>query len=493
VTNRIAAERDAEGAEPEVAARARPEAAPGMGSPAAVLALQRVAGNAAVGVLARRLREYDTWPVIADAYIQARKDREAYSKSGKKGPITYNPTSRNKKNYYGGFDVSYDPDTEELNILLKGVVDFRPGMVMEGNRAVAREGSPKAREEADKINKASKLKADREAAVKKFQWSKGGGPDAGDEATFMRDFESVVGYSWSYEHSLVCTRQYWQDLGAWVNVDVELVEQDATHKPGSPYHVQVVAMKTPPGFNSDGPADVHRAKGKKDAFSNIMTLSADGTGLRPEGLIKKKFSFETGKTKLPAKFEKGLGGFGKQMPNAPKGATAPVSDLTITVQGADPAERQARFAAVTAALKKGGMADSRLVFADGGVGNETSLTIGNGSRQVTAVHESGHMFGLDDEYTGKDDYAPGKKTEHTDFAAKVGETGIVHGSSDNIMSMGATIRRQHYVTFLDALKVVTGMEEWGFGEKQDVEPPQRYAPGHVPFSDELEGVGDGSW
>jgi hypothetical protein len=290
---------------------------------------------------------------------------------------------------------------------------------------------------------------------------------------------------------MVCTRKYWEDLGAWVNVNVELVKMDATHKTGSPYHVTIVVRKVPPGSTGDGPADVHRAAGKKDAFSNILSMSSEGTVERPVGLIKKTFKFEAGKTTLPDKLVKGLPGFGKQMPNAPKDATAPVSDLTVTVQGADATERQARFDEVKKALAKSGMSDSRIKFADGGAGDETSLTIGNGSRQITAVHESGHMFGLDDEYTGAGEYAPGKTTEHSELAAKAGETGIVHGLSDNIMSVGATIRRQHYVTFLDALKVVSGIDEWGFGDTSVVEPPKPdYAPGHVPFTDEVVGVGD---
>jgi phage-related protein len=39
------------------------------------------------------------------------------------------------------------------------------------------------------------------------------------------------------------------------------------------------------------------------------------------------------------------------------------------------------------------------------------------------------------------------------------------------MSEGTVVRRQHYVTFLDALKVVSGIEEWDFGRAREVEPP----------------------
>jgi hypothetical protein len=81
------------------------------------------------------------------------------------------------------------------------------------------------------------------------------------------------------------------------------------------------------------------------------------------------------------------------------------------------------------------------------------------------------MFGLDDEYTGPGAYGAGKKTEHTGLAAAAGETGAMHASSDNIMSGGTNVRPHHYVTFLDALKVVTDMPEWTYGAKQVVKPP----------------------
>jgi hypothetical protein len=81
------------------------------------------------------------------------------------------------------------------------------------------------------------------------------------------------------------------------------------------------------------------------------------------------------------------------------------------------------------------------------------------------------MFGLDDEYIGEKAYAAGKKTEHTDFAAAAGETGAMHASSDSIMAGGSKVRPHHYVTFLDALKVVTDIPEWAYGAKQVVNPP----------------------
>lgn len=81
------------------------------------------------------------------------------------------------------------------------------------------------------------------------------------------------------------------------------------------------------------------------------------------------------------------------------------------------------------------------------------------------------MFGLDDEYTGSGAYAPGKKTEHTEIAAATGHTGAMHATSDNIMSEGREVRPHHYVTFLDALKQVSGMPDWDYGAATPVVEP----------------------
>jgi hypothetical protein len=47
----------------------------------------------------------------------------------------------------------------------------------------------------------------------------------------------------------------------------------------------------------------------------------------------------------------------------------------------------------------------------------------------------------------------------------------MHAASDSVMSEGGKVRPHHYVTFLDALKVVSGIAEWGYGAKQAVKPP----------------------
>ncbi len=81
-----------------------------------------------------------------------------------------------------------------------------------------------------------------------------------------------------------------------------------------------------------------------------------------------------------------------------------------------------------------------------------------GGTQVPAVHEAGHMLGLGDEYgTGK--------VAHSDLVE--GEFGhaVVRGSDSRIMSGGMDILPEHGVTFLEALKKATEMDEWSHSAK----------------------------
>jgi hypothetical protein len=462
-------------AEPDAPAalRAPPRTAAGT-----ILALQRSAGNGAVNHL---LKPYNP---LGGAFETARKAKENYVKAGKRGPITYDPSKRNKENYYGGFDVTYDPSPGKqiLTISLRGVTDFQPGIRLRKGRAVAVEPSAETAAAARKINKI-KDAAKRATEVAKWHWSSDGGPDAGDEAAFMSKFKTAVETTWRGRHPFVCTRSYWEDLDAFVDIDVNLVKMDATHKAGNPNHVRVRAYKVPAGYIGGG-ADVHRTSGGKKGgpFSNLMTVTAVDVDPRRDDLLIRHVRFDAGSTTVPKKRVKDLKALAKEMPNAKKGATVPVSDLTVSPQGKDAAERKARFDAIAKVFTGAGMSSARIKFLAGGVGDTTDIIIGGGAAQTVVAHESGHMFGLDDEYTGSGAYAPGRKTEHTALAAKYGEKGVMHAKSDSIMSEGTVVRRQHYVTFLDALKVVSGIEEWDFGTARKVEPPSPMGDFEVPRS-----------
>lgn len=78
-------------------------------------------------------------------------------------------------------------------------------------------------------------------------------------------------------------------------------------------------------------------------------------------------------------------------------------------------------------------------------------------KQKGAVHEFGHMVGLDDEYVdGFPDIA------HAAMVRDALGTVLAEGNFDDVMSVGNHIEKQHYVTFLAALKEVTGLRKWQF-------------------------------
>jgi len=419
------------------------------------------------------------------AYVEARTARDAFVGAGKLGPVTYNPSANNKDNYYGGFDVEYDPkkSSGELKVVLKGACTFLPGIVLNAKgRAVAKEPSAQTAAAVKAINKLKK--DERPAEVAKWKWSSDGGAEANDEATFKTKYADVIRGGWAGKHQFRCDRQWWEDVGATVDVQVTVTDGP---KAGTD-HMTVNVYKVPPGYIG-GDAHVSRKGGSKgSAFDNTMQITSADVEERGDDLLRRKVDFDKDKNTLTGASKKRIEALEKDMPNAPKGATIKASDVTATVQGADDAARQARFAAICKVLVDGGMDRARIKFADGATGDGAVLVVGTGAKQTVAAHEAGHMFGLDDEYTGGDAYGAGKKTEHTDFAAKEGFTGAQHATSDAIMSGGKEVAQHHYVTFLDALRQVSGITEWAYGAPRKVEPPSELGDYPVPDPGATTGV-----
>ena len=79
------------------------------------------------------------------------------------------------------------------------------------------------------------------------------------------------------------------------------------------------------------------------------------------------------------------------------------------------------------------------------------------------MHELGHIFGLGDEYVGvKPGYAYGLPTEHSGLVSQELNKNIFHGWNDkSIMAKGGEILDVHGVTFLAAIRNVTGLK-WSF-------------------------------
>jgi hypothetical protein len=236
--------------------------------------------------------------------------------------------------------------------------------------------------------------------------------------------------------------------------------------------MKVLAYKVPKGQMIGG-ANVKRpSTGPDGAFGNLMTVNSSKVEERKDDLLKAKVEFTAATNTVTATAKTRLESLAAEMPNPKADATIDAPGLTVTVKGADDAARKARFDAIKAILTGKGMAATRIAFVDGGAGDGAEVVVGTGAAQTSVAHESGHMFGLDDEYIGSTAaYGAGKKTEHTDFVEKTtGLKGAMHAKSDSIMSEGRIVRPHHYATFLDALRVVSGIQEWDYGPGISVTP-----------------------
>ena len=101
----------------------------------------------------------------------------------------------------------------------------------------------------------------------------------------------------------------------------------------------------------------------------------------------------------------------------------------------------------------------------------TSRRNETGHSQRSAVHESGHMLGLGDTYAGT------KAVGHGALAEK--ELGVVVPIQDDgrLMSRGEEVGSADAVTFLEAMRKTTNMQEWSLTPKPGARPP--YPPERI--------------
>lgn len=98
--------------------------------------------------------------------------------------------------------------------------------------------------------------------------------------------------------------------------------------------------------------------------------------------------------------------------------------------------------------------------------NDLDMVPKPGGQQIPAVHETGHILGLGDEY------GTSGTPRHSPLAQRyLGVPAIVRGVDDRIMSGGMRMGQEHGVTFLEALWSITNMEEWNYAVKEPREVP----------------------
>lgn len=405
----------------------------------------------------------------------------------------------------GGFNARYDPASMTLSIIMNIAMTFVDGVSINGNRFVANDpGLQPLVDRANRLRGAARQQA-MERVRNDWQWH-------GQEDAWMETYKQSVSNAWSQKFAFQSTKPGWQTQLANVQVVINTSKVAAPAGPApappapgaGPIHCQARILKTRDD-NTMVNAEVGAGDGA-NATDQTLTLGS-GQAISLSQNLTTKIWFPSGSAQLqPAErdtlrrfiisYQAPAGSSGTSIEITgranTKGGTPELNQQlseqranavanflrSTTVEGHTLANAATRIKSVTGAGTTGADENSDWRRVD--------IVVAGGQGQNVAAHEFGHMIGLDDEYastpkrdkhgnivtdadgdpvsrglisgTGGD---VGDTTAHNALSQRMGLGGSVAENNDNIMSLGNTIRPQHYATFMQALHNVTGMSEWG--------------------------------
>jgi outer membrane protein OmpA-like peptidoglycan-associated protein len=391
----------------------------------------------------------------------------------------------------GGFNAKFDPDQRELIATVNIGINFHHGLQIDPTSGVVTAdpsgfGAGDATRLASMQTNAANImndfpdRADRADEVNtNWRWAE----DEKDD--WMERYRTAVMDVWNAQHYFQSTR--WDELQANVRLvlNVHAGDQEGDHTSGR-------IIKSPPGTMG-----AYVARGSEtNAQDQSLFMSGSGTGPSATNFLRYSLQFENNSAELetavgtvhsrdagPAYLTKFIADFEAADPSA--GAPIQIIGRASSTGSREHNQRlsERRSANVEAYLRNNGLngsIDRTTSVAEGAEGatedeswRRVEIIVGTGEAQNTAAHEFGHMIGLGDEYSSPAaGFAPGAGTPvavgdpaaHNALAQAMGGgvTGAVAENTDSIMSVGNTVRPQHYATFHKALEQVTG-EDWEYG------------------------------
>jgi outer membrane protein OmpA-like peptidoglycan-associated protein len=421
----------------------------------------------------------------------------------------------------GGFNARYDPVGMALTITMNLGMNFIDGMRITGERVTATQSSMSG--SAVAINAMlSRLSGERRtqalARVREgWQWT---GPTDPRITAWMATYRASVIGAWGSAGSGIVfqgSRPGWDTQLARVNlvVNTQNITSVAagTPIPGpQPVHCRADIYKTPDRdlFGAQVSPGTPAA-GTTPRTPGLLELgSGQATPTGQSNILTQNVFFDNNSSTLNAAardhLRKWVISF-QATPGTP-GNSISITGRSSTTGNTTEAGRErnadlslARATAVDHFLRTTSVEGSLLRNAatristvlgigDTGAGEEeewrrVDIVVGSGQGQNIAAHEFGHMLGLADEYasTPRRDAAGniirdaegnertrglvsgtggdvGTTTGHNQLATDMGLGGSVHENNDNIMSLGSTVRPQHYAPFMSALHTVTGVNDW---------------------------------
>ncbi len=421
----------------------------------------------------------------------------------------------------GGFNAHYDPVGMGLTITVNVAMTFVDGMSVSGSTVTAADSSLAGA--ATALNTAlARIPAGpkRDAALAKvrsdWMWT-GGGADP-RITTWMAGYRSSVQGAWSSAGTGIAFQSShagWDAQLANVNVVVNTTNSSAPAGAGAaaapagptPTHTQARIFKTPDD-NSDFGAEVRPGTAASGTDQTLALGSGQTTAT--SRLLHRSVIFANDSATLDSPVKDRLRRFIISY-QAPAGGTGTSLDITGHASttgggtGAGDAHNQQlsedRAQAVADFLRTEVVEGSTLRNAASRIKSTTGagstgadaeafsrrvdIDVAGGQAQNTAAHEFGHMIGLDDEYatTPQRDAAGnpvldaqgntrsrgmvngtggevGDPTATNRPAVAQRMPGSVSENTDNIMSLGSTVRPQHYTTFMQAIRTLTSSTEW---------------------------------
>jgi hypothetical protein len=432
----------------------------------AVLGLQRSQGNAWV---ARQ---------VAQVMRQGDPAREAFLSQG---PLPAAAgLDMTSSTGIGGFNAMYEPSRQTLKITLRVGINAVDGLTIDPTTGIVTPASASFATAAARVMAIANV-PDRVREVNdNWHWT--------DAEGFRARYEQMAEQAWGSRHYFV--NNTWDDVYSDVEVDLQV------HLGGlANDHCTATIFKVPE-HSSAGPGAVVNSTGSPTGNTGTFTSSGlEGT----TDFLNYRLVYPEGGTTV------GQGTGSGQQGNGDPGPTflnkfivdfqrgTPTGGAPVTITGHASAtgshEDNRRIALERAQnvanyLRTQGqeIANYRIAVVSAGDDGATAdaewrrvdIMVGDGRAQVTMMHETGHMFGLDDEYASPTGgFAPGAGTPgnigapvaHSGLAAAMGN-GVppaVSENNDNIMSVGNVVRPQHYATFHEALTNVTVPQAWHYG------------------------------
>lgn len=383
----------------------------------------------------------------------------------------------------GGFAAQYLPEAVQgdgvLQITQGVAVSFKDTLVMSGGTVTAHPDLPSSDALNDMAAQVTALAdpGQKATVLAAFQWA------PAEHAPWIATLEPLIEQGWGGQHEFFLNKPRWEWLGAAVAVDLKIGERVKL----ATDHMALDAFKTPADLSlktwdidHEVPPGSHT-----NPFDQRMRLSSSSLGPKEYELLKKSVLFEFGSSALTPDAKDTLDKFVAKFDG--DNTLAAHQEVRVDLIGHASASgeeaynqklSQARADTVRAYLHAQGFHNvgTRVISeargereADPGdprkaADQRVDLLVDGGARMVTALHEFGHAFGLEDEYG-----TVGDPVAHDQWAREMSDAsgnplpGAVTEHNGGIMSLGNQVRPRHYATFHHALQSVTAQSPWALG------------------------------